>query len=229
MGESSTFWDNKILIGISGPMGAGKTTLAKDLCNNLDFTRFSFAGPVRQEVADGMGIDLQTLMTLEDVKGKSQFRQIYQAWGNGMRTIRRPDYWINKLFDHIESGEAQMEANEAVNIVVIDDVRYPNEVQAIKDRGGMMIHLEISTNEQLRRGMEPQFLEHPSESALYQEWGFQPEADFSTGHWALHDLIIHAEYMGRGQVFETVMHFFHRQDICQYYFEGTAAWGDWEP
>jgi len=57
-------------------------------------------------------------------------RQIWIEMGNAMRRIA-PDIWIrNVLDDH---------PRPSADVLLISDVRYPNEVKAIRDRGGIVV------------------------------------------------------------------------------------------
>jgi len=57
-------------------------------------------------------------------------RDIWIEFGNKVRDID-PDIWIRNALDDHPRPEA--------SVVLIPDVRYPNEVKAIRDRGGLVI------------------------------------------------------------------------------------------
>lgn len=145
------------IIGISGRMKAGKTTLAKALQSNLvePSIILSFGKYVKQEVARGMGYTDDDWPAAYHEKPKENFREIWQAWGDGMRTIQSPDYWVSQLHQ-----EANYNPDKTI---LIDDVRYENEAQWIIENGGILIHLQVDWPTQLIRGAYPEALGHDSE------------------------------------------------------------------
>ena len=60
------------LIGLTGPAGSGKDTVADQLVERADFTKLAFAGPLRSEVAQAFGVDL-SLLTNRDTKERPTF------------------------------------------------------------------------------------------------------------------------------------------------------------
>lgn len=113
--------------------------------------------------------------------------KLLQWWGTEYRRTQDPNYWTDKLFASIPSN---------LDIALVTDVRFPNEADGIKQRGGYNI--------QVRRLNEdggpfysidrPQ--EHPSEIALdYYNWDFRIANQH--GHPALlgEVAITHVEYL----------------------------------
>ena len=143
------------ILGLSGKMKSGKTTIAQHLCDKYGFQRFSFATAVRREVARGMGMSLEAWNALE-ADNKASVRPILQAWGHGRRMISGENYWVAKVLEEIEG----------LPRVVIDDVRYPNELQAIRKAGGHVGVLEVGPDTQIERGANEEMIFHDSESAL---------------------------------------------------------------
>ena len=89
------------------------------------------------------------------------------------REIIHPNIWINALFvDYKPSTKIyeqykQIEQNYLPNWI-ITDVRFPNEADAIKERGGKLIRLTRTTN------VSEEIAKHPSETALdnYDKFDF---------------------------------------------------------
>lgn len=123
-----------MIVGLSGPAGCGKSTAAAHLCMNYGFARRRFAGPLKAMMfAFGCTIeqvegDLKGVPC--DLLGGKTPRQAMQylgtEWG---RDLMHPDLWLN----------AWVASLPAQGDVVADDVRFPNEVEAIKSRGGIII------------------------------------------------------------------------------------------
>ena len=56
-----------------------------------------------------------------------------------------------------------------LSLIIIDDVRYPNEVESILDSGGIIIRLMADEETLLSRGATIESLSHPSENALSEQ------------------------------------------------------------
>lgn len=125
-----------MLIGLCGPAGAGKGSVAAVL-RSRGFVELSFAGPLYAAVAAITGIPVERLRDREVKEtsipwiGKSP-RQMLQSLGTEWgRQMVRGDLWIQAAF--AEAGQHEK--------VVISDVRFANEAQAISDRGGIVIRV----------------------------------------------------------------------------------------
>lgn len=74
-------------------------------------------------------------------------RKLMQLLGTEAgRQIIHPNIWVNALFadyksGYVEQGVGWIETEDDYPNWIITDVRFPNEAQAIKDRGGIMIRV----------------------------------------------------------------------------------------
>ena len=116
-------------IAICGQMASGKTTLANRLCEEENYTRLSLAGMVK-EVA----------YTLFNMKPENKDRKLLQQIGMKMREIR-PMVWIDYVIEESKGYEC----------VVVDDVRFINEVKQFKENGWILVKLEITDEIQKSR------------------------------------------------------------------------------
>ena len=115
-------------IGLLGKMASGKTTTANLFQQYFpQVHRLSFADPVKQIATDIFGMT-----------GKN--RKLLQEIGGKMREID-PEVWIKYTI-----RQAQQYSD-----VVIDDVRYLNEINALKDAGFTIIYLEVTPEQQRDR------------------------------------------------------------------------------
>jgi hypothetical protein len=63
---------------------------------------------------------------------KENYRLLMQWWGTeGRRGIIRDDYWLNKVDEWANKSDAQ--------IILVPDVRFVNEAEFIKNKGGYLI------------------------------------------------------------------------------------------
>lgn len=127
-----------MLIGLCGPAGAGKNTVAELLIDSdrCSFHQLAFAEPLYECISVITGISpagLQKRSVKETVIpwiGKSP-RQMLQSLGTEWgREMIHPEIWIRITMEratpHLAVGRS----------VVVTDVRFDNEAQAIIDAGG---------------------------------------------------------------------------------------------
>ncbi|MCK4648884.1 AAA family ATPase [bacterium] len=104
-------------IGICGKAGTGKTAVADRLVKKYGYKRYAVADEVKK-----------IAMRLFTMKEKD--RKLLQDIGFKMREIR-PSVWIDFLVDQIRGKDK----------IVVDDIRYPNEHEALKKEGFKMIRV----------------------------------------------------------------------------------------
>jgi len=133
-----------ILIGFAGRKQSGKDTAAEALAS-LGFERIAFAGALKfmllaflryRGVSDGVArhalegdLKERPLSELGYRSMRYAMQTLGTEWG---RDLMAPDIWI----------EAAMDRARLFSRVVISDVRFPNEVAAIRSRGGRVFWIE---------------------------------------------------------------------------------------
>jgi dephospho-CoA kinase len=117
----------RLLIGITGQMGSGKTTAAKYLVEKYCFRRKQISGKMR-EIAQELGL--------------KPTRKFLQGIGKFMREID-DDVWIRYLVKKINEITSKS--------IVIDDIRRKNEVDYLKPLGFKFIRIESSSSERKER------------------------------------------------------------------------------
>lgn len=162
------------IIGIEGPKGGGKDTVCNMVCDMcpLPVKRFAFADKLKQELAEEMNLDPKilnqgtteqkdTMLTgyywehprfdqfrTRDKQGEITYREMMTIWGE----MRGTNYWVSyllgEMYDWLE--------DDPDNIAVVTDVRFPEEVQAIKYAGGDLIKIDAKLTDTLN--------DHPSEA-----------------------------------------------------------------
>ena len=183
------------LIGISGKMGSGKDTLSIVMNYIADDNAPDSIGRWTQDVDDfayknkKYSEKLKYMVCfligcnrsdLEDREFKEKElgeewdgltpRKLLQLLGTEAgRQIIHPNIWVNALFADYEDNKSDWLSGINSNWI-ITDVRFPNEAQAIKDRGGILIR--INRPQYLDNGLVIRKDEHLSETALDDYDGF---------------------------------------------------------
>jgi len=129
------------IIGISGVARCGKDTFfllsTKRLNKSGQKTvRCAFADAVKQDchqlLVKKAGISAFT----QDNEQKKLIRPLLVAYGHDLMRKLDPEYWIKRI-------ELSLAVAEQINgTQFITDVRYVNEVEFIKKKGGKIIHIE---------------------------------------------------------------------------------------
>ena len=132
-----------ILIGLTGRARSGKTTAAEHLARTYLLEQYAFADPLR----DG----LMAIFNLDptDFEGDRKEqplgwldcspRQLMQSMGTEWaRSTVHPDVWV-KLAE--QNLDYMSQALGAVLGFVISDVRFENEADLIRRRGGTVVHI----------------------------------------------------------------------------------------
>lgn len=123
------------VLGLTGAAGSGKNTVA-DILMRHGFVNFGFADPVYRAVGAVLGVSTESLRDRDakekpiDWLGKSP-RDLLQTLGTEWgRNMVRDDIWIQ-----IAMRQAQ-ETLQNRRGVVLTDVRFQNEAEAIRAAGG---------------------------------------------------------------------------------------------
>lgn len=148
------------LVGLSGYARAGKDTAAAHLLTQ-GWTRLAFADPMREfaealnplVMVDGTPWTLASLLgperDWERAKSHPDVRALLQRLGTECgRKVLGEDVWVRATMDKVTDHDH----------VVITDVRFPNEAEAVRAAGGLMVRI-------VRPGVEA-VNRHASETAL---------------------------------------------------------------
>ena len=194
---------SRMIIGISGKMGAGKDTLGDILCDlepKYEVKRFSDKLKMIASLLSGISaerFESQDFKQLGmpsvwnkhnspttpygDQHIRMSVREFLQKIGTeAMRDNLHEDVWVNALF--ADYKERYYGSKNMPNWV-ITDVRFPNEANAILNRGGVMVKINRTDTTGINRN-------HSSETALDGWRGFSYVID---NNGTLEDLILHAD------------------------------------
>lgn len=158
-----------MIVGLMGHARSGKSTLA-DLIqrHHKEYEQIAFATALRQAVydtnplidVDGTrvqdAIDLYGYEGSKSTKYGSEMRRLMQAYGTeGVRNNVSDSAWVDIVLGKVSEGDW-----------IITDARFANEVEAVKDIGGVLLWVH-------RPGVEP-VNAHSSESTVSSD-----DADFT--------------------------------------------------
>jgi ribose 1,5-bisphosphokinase PhnN len=130
-----------ILIGLAGPAGAGKDTVADYLVEKHSFQKLSFAGPLKAMLAAGGMPEPQdrALKELAIPGFDFSWRQAAQSLGTEWGRELDPDLWIKLVEKRIASIDNVLSSRGSR--IVLSDVRFVNEAEMINRMGGSVVHI----------------------------------------------------------------------------------------
>tara|TARA_R100000742_G_C4248162_1_gene66796 strand:+ start:239 stop:856 length:618 start_codon:yes stop_codon:yes gene_type:complete len=134
-------------IAVSGKMAAGKTTLTNIIQQHHEMqqphddtffedifsysTQLSLATPVKEVAKDYFFM-----------RENHKDRPLLQKIGQQFRDIR-PSVWIDLLIAEAEKETEDFAQRGIAGCLVCDDVRFPNELDALREDGWFLIRLEV--------------------------------------------------------------------------------------
>lgn len=132
------------IIAIIGAAGSGKTTVSRFLQQDFIFKRFRFAGKLK-EMLHVLGLSWDQLdgnkkETPSDLLFGKTPRYAMQTLGTEWRDMINPNLWTKvleqELIEHINAPGLDKEGEEPRPVlIVIDDCRFPHEVEMLKKLG----------------------------------------------------------------------------------------------
>ena len=148
-----------MIVGVCGFIGSGKDTIADYLVNFHEFRRDSFASTLKDAVGAVFGWD-RTLLEGRTKEAREWREQIDPWWAEKLSMPTLTPRWILQYWGtevcrkgfHDDMWVASLEnkLRQTKDNIVISDVRFSNEVEAIKKAGGIIVRVV--------RGPEPAWL-----------------------------------------------------------------------
>lgn len=147
-----------MIVGLVGFIGAGKGTVADLLVDRHDFEKESFANSVKDATAAIFGW-CRALLEGDTPESRAWREQDDKFWSEKLgkpfsprlalqlmgteagRDVFHPDLWVHTVLRRCE--------NAPYHNYVIADVRFPNEIKAIRESGGIIARV--------KRGDEPEW------------------------------------------------------------------------
>jgi hypothetical protein len=129
-----------MIIGLCGRKGCGKSSVADSMERVSGFKSYNFASPIRKALgAMGIPEDMLNDPKLKErptnyVFGNKTPRQLMQLLGTEFgRDLVSKSIWVDHLVERIRKSGAKN--------IVIDDVRFDNEVEALKLEGAYIVEV----------------------------------------------------------------------------------------
>lgn len=156
-----------MLIAITGKLESGKSTLAKEIKKHHGdhgVCMMAFAKTLKDMCSSYFGFSYTDLYTPE---GKIRYnerwgmttREFMQRLGQGLRDAICSDVWVKLLKGDI------LVKKDVYDIILVDDCRYPEEINMIHELGGIVVRIVRPDHEAISNGIK----NHPSEQDLPDE------------------------------------------------------------
>ncbi|MEU5160451.1 hypothetical protein AB0G74_12680 [Streptomyces sp. NPDC020875] len=160
-------------VGLIGAAGSGKDTVGGRLIERFAFVRVAFADPVRALALDldpivctmpgpygPVPLRLSHIVRIEGwdrAKQRREVRRTLQRVGQSLRD-RDSEVWVRPALDKIATADRW-------NLpIVVTDVRYRNEADALRARGALLVRIERPGDHDHQA--DPEARAHRSETEL---------------------------------------------------------------
>ena len=191
------------IIAFSGRKQSGKSTGADFITSTIDkrlldisYAIYSFADPLKKDICMGvLGLTEQQCYGSDDDKNTMTdlwwdgvnltAREAMEIIGTKLFRALKTNVWVDATINKIKS--------QNLDLAIIADCRFPNEVEAIKNNGGLNIRLDL----------DPFNSQSTSEKSLDRE-----EYD-----WSNFDLVIENSKMNIDQKNNSILHFLYHRHI----------------
>jgi hypothetical protein len=178
-----------MIIGFVGFIGSGKDTAADYLVNTHGFRRDSFANTLKDAVSAVFGWD-RVLLEGRTKEAREWREQVDTWWAERLNMPKLTPRWVlqywgtevcrDAFHDDIWIASLENKMRKTTDNIVISDVRFPNEIKAIHNAGGIVVRV--------KRGEDPEWYD----AAVSANAGPNGNATWSLSKAKLAQLKIHA-------------------------------------
>ena len=140
-----------MIVGFVGLIGSGKDTAADFLVNDFGFKRDSFANTLKDAVANIFHWDRELLQG-QTAESRAWREEVDDWWAERLGIPHLTPRWVLQFFgtdvcrdnfsNDIWVASLERKLMSSKDNIVISDVRFPNEIWAIKNAGGIIIRLQ---------------------------------------------------------------------------------------
>ena len=195
-----------MIIGFVGLIGSGKDTAADYLVNFHGFRRDSFAATLKDAVSAVFGWD-RLMLEGRTAESRAWREQVDTWWAQRLNMPHLTPRWIlqhwgtdvlrNHFNDDIWIASLEHKLQRSTDNVVISDVRFPNEIKAIRRAGGYIYWIQ--------RGELPPWYEcalTENTTDEYDQWLLQDAHKLMEQSWPQ---VHNSEWAWVGQSFDAVI------------------------
>ena len=178
-----------MIIGFVGFIGSGKDTAADYLVNFHEFRRDSFANTLKDAVAAVFGWD-RIMLEGRTAEARKWREEVDTWWAERLNMPKLTPRWVLQYWgtevcrqgfhDDIWIASVENKMRKTKDNIVISDVRFPNEIKAIHNAGGIVVRV--------KRGNDPEWYD----AAASMNAGPEKNASWSISKSKLEKLKIHA-------------------------------------
>ena len=178
-----------MIIGFVGFIGSGKDTAADYLVNFHEFRRDSFANTLKDAVAAVFGWD-RIMLEGRTAEARKWREEVDTWWAERLNMPKLTPRWVLQYWgtevcrqgfhDDIWIASVENKMRKTKDNIVISDVRFPNEIKAIHNAGGIVVRV--------KRGDDPEWYD----AAASVNAGPEKNASWSISKSKLEKLKIHA-------------------------------------
>lgn len=143
-----------MIVGVCGLIGSGKDTIADYLVTNHGFKRVSFASSLKDAVSSVFGWERELLEGT--TKSSREWREEKDEWWSNRLGMTITPRWVlqywgtdvlrNHFHNDIWVASVENKLRQAKDDIVITDCRFANEVNAIKNAGGITVRVSRGPN-----------------------------------------------------------------------------------
>lgn len=140
-----------MIVGFVGLIGSGKDTATDLLVNDFGFRRDSFANTLKDAVSKIFHWDRDMLQGLS-AESRAWREEVDDWWAQRLGIPHLTPRWVLQFFgtdvcrdyfsNDIWVASLERKLMQTKDNVVISDVRFANEIHAIKDAGGTIVRLQ---------------------------------------------------------------------------------------
>jgi hypothetical protein len=144
-----------MIVGFVGFIGSGKDTAADYLVNFHGYRRDSFANTLKDAVACVFGWD-RTLLEGRTKEAREWREQVDTWWAARLNMPHLTPRWVLQYWgtdvlrkgfhDDIWITSLENKMRKTGDNIVISDVRFPNEIKAIHNAGGIVVRIKRGTD-----------------------------------------------------------------------------------